>query len=329
MDLLDRYLQAVKFFLPQRQQDDIVRELSENLLAEMEDREEDLGRPLTEAEQADILKKHGHPAVAAGRYRSRQQLIGAVFFPLYLLALKMGLGVALLVTIVLAAVTGVLDGDPIQQLLKAFLAFPGRALMVFAWTTLGFAGLDMAQTHFGMTHAWDPRSLPKLVRHEHRISRYRSLADLCLTLGYVVWLLLLPARPHLLLGPAASVMAPAPVWGVVYPLIVFLGCAAAALHVANYLRPYWTRRRSLARIGISAASLVTFGLLLRTDEWFVPRSGAVWPDAASADSVLAVINAACQIGLVAAALISTFELSRELYRLNVRGRRTHTADSVV
>lgn len=43
---------------------------------------------------------HGHPAMAAGRYRSRQQLIGAVFCPLYLLALKMGLGVALLVTIV-------------------------------------------------------------------------------------------------------------------------------------------------------------------------------------------------------------------------------------
>ena len=31
MDLLDRYLQAVRFFLPRRQQDDIVRELSENL----------------------------------------------------------------------------------------------------------------------------------------------------------------------------------------------------------------------------------------------------------------------------------------------------------
>jgi hypothetical protein len=38
--------------------------------------------------------------MAAGRYRSWQQLIGTVFFPFYLLALKMGLGVALLVTIV-------------------------------------------------------------------------------------------------------------------------------------------------------------------------------------------------------------------------------------
>ena len=47
MNLLDRYLQAVRFFLPRRQQDDIVRELSENLLSQMEDRAEELGRPLS------------------------------------------------------------------------------------------------------------------------------------------------------------------------------------------------------------------------------------------------------------------------------------------
>jgi hypothetical protein len=32
MDLLERYLQAVRFFLPRKQQDDIIRELSENLI---------------------------------------------------------------------------------------------------------------------------------------------------------------------------------------------------------------------------------------------------------------------------------------------------------
>ena len=60
MDLLERYLQAVKFFLPRPHQDDIVRELSENRI-QIEDREEQLGRPLTEDEQADILRRHGHP----------------------------------------------------------------------------------------------------------------------------------------------------------------------------------------------------------------------------------------------------------------------------
>ena len=87
MELLERYLQAVRFFLPQKQQDDIVRELSENLIAQMEDREAELGRPLTESEEADILRTHGHPMIVAGRYRAHQQLIGPVFFPVYLFAL--------------------------------------------------------------------------------------------------------------------------------------------------------------------------------------------------------------------------------------------------
>jgi hypothetical protein len=59
MDMLDRYLQAVRFFLPAQQQDDIVRELSETLISQVEDREEALGRPLDEAEQAAILRQHG------------------------------------------------------------------------------------------------------------------------------------------------------------------------------------------------------------------------------------------------------------------------------
>ena len=66
MTLVDRYLRAVRFFLPRRQQDDIVRELSENLASEIEERSEMLGRELSENELADILRRHGHPIVVAG-----------------------------------------------------------------------------------------------------------------------------------------------------------------------------------------------------------------------------------------------------------------------
>ena len=59
MDLLARYLQAVRFFLPRGSQDDIVRELEEELRAQMEDRESQLGRTLTDEERSEILKRHG------------------------------------------------------------------------------------------------------------------------------------------------------------------------------------------------------------------------------------------------------------------------------
>jgi hypothetical protein len=90
MDLLDRYVHAVSSFLPLAQQDDIVTELSANLRAQMDDREAELGRPLSEAEQEAILQQHGHPMIVAGRYQPNQgglvfgrQLIGATLFPFY------------------------------------------------------------------------------------------------------------------------------------------------------------------------------------------------------------------------------------------------------
>ncbi len=38
MELLDRYINAVKSFLPAKQQDDIIKELSDNLQSQMDDR---------------------------------------------------------------------------------------------------------------------------------------------------------------------------------------------------------------------------------------------------------------------------------------------------
>src|SRR4029453_16086728 len=131
MDLLGRYLHAVSFFLPAKHQDDIIRELSENLLSQIEDREEELGRTLDEAELAEILRRHGHSMLVAGRYRSQQHLIGPVFFPIYVFALKMGLGVAAIVTVVLAVISAAMFGDPARHLGEAIGAYFGRALMVF------------------------------------------------------------------------------------------------------------------------------------------------------------------------------------------------------
>jgi hypothetical protein len=49
MELLDRYLQAVGPYLPAETKDDTLAELRANLLAEMDARDEKLGRPLDAA----------------------------------------------------------------------------------------------------------------------------------------------------------------------------------------------------------------------------------------------------------------------------------------
>ncbi len=314
MDMLDRYLQAVKFLLPRKQQDDIVRELSENLIARMEDREEELGRPLDEADQAAILREHGHPMLVAGRYRERQHLIGPTFFPLYVFALKMGLGVALLVTTVLAVVTAALHGDPFRRLLEAMLAYPGRGLMVFAWTTVGFALLDFASMQVRFVGDWDPRKLPKVVSEEQQIPRLKTLFELSFMLVYVVWLLLLPRSPWLILGPVAALVQYGPVWRVVYVPMVLMALTMAALSMIDFVRPYRTSFRELMRVAINVGSLIVFVFLAQAGDLFLPRAAAAAPEGIELARVVDIVNAGFRIGMAVAAVITLFEIWRGVRR---------------
>ena len=91
---------------------------------------------------------------------------------------------------------------------------------------------------------WDPRSLPKVIRHEYPIPRLRALCELFFVLAGAVWLLLLPGAPFLILGPAAALVEFAPIWHLVYPLTVLLTLATAALHIVDFVRPYWTKARA-------------------------------------------------------------------------------------
>ena len=69
MQLLDRYLTAVKFWLPQKHREDIADELTANLQSEIDDRAAELGRPLNDDEVAALLKQHGSPILVASRYQ--------------------------------------------------------------------------------------------------------------------------------------------------------------------------------------------------------------------------------------------------------------------
>ena len=72
MALVDRYLHAVKFWLPRKQKDDIIAELSEDLRSQIEDREAELGHPLTDAE-VEPIGATGQPGVLVGELAEHQR----------------------------------------------------------------------------------------------------------------------------------------------------------------------------------------------------------------------------------------------------------------
>jgi len=111
MTLVDEYLRAVARLLPKDQRDDIVAELRDTLLSQIEGREAELGRPLTDDEIEALLRALGHPLVVAARYRpGPQYVVGPALYPYWMfgvkLAVTLGLATAALVFVIVALVGG-------------------------------------------------------------------------------------------------------------------------------------------------------------------------------------------------------------------------------
>ena len=141
MEMIDRYLQAVKFALPQAQREDIIKELRDNILSQIEEKESGLGRALNEDEQAELLKKLGSPLGLASRYRKQQYLIGATMFPIYWKVLKTSLALAFVV-LAAGSIATAAAGKTLTESLAVLLRYPSVALMTFAWMTMVFSALE-------------------------------------------------------------------------------------------------------------------------------------------------------------------------------------------
>jgi hypothetical protein len=152
MELLDRYLQAVREYLLHSRHDDVVKELGDNILSQMEDQAAELGRPLNESEQAAILKQFGHPLVVAAPYRRlpMQQLVGPKLFPLYWYALQMMVLMLFAATLVLSVVLSLKHGSVLSGLVTALGAF-------CIYTLIGVGGLTIC---FGVTEYFTGGKIP-------------------------------------------------------------------------------------------------------------------------------------------------------------------------
>jgi hypothetical protein len=156
VDLIRRYVQAVGKYLPKGQRDDIVQELSANILSQFEDKEAELGRPLNEAERETIIKQHGNPAFVAAGFRQDQRtlafgqvLIGPAVFPFYAVVLSLNLGLTAVVCVVIT----IAFGKPFLATVPAILT---HLLVQFGIVTLIFT---VAHKHLvSFPDRWDPRN---------------------------------------------------------------------------------------------------------------------------------------------------------------------------
>jgi len=259
MELLDRYLEAVRKHLPWKRQDDILAELRANLEAQLEDKESELGRLLSKDEAEAWLKQIGSPMQVAARYLPQQYLIGPMVFPMYWFVLRTVFLWATviygIVSVVLAVTTGNYDAEAI---VGAVLRLPVVWMNAAAWVTLIFAGIEYGATHYpekcpGIVSAnmnWSPASLPPVTVHPpvgmKRPSYAKAVAEVVFGYLFLVWWLLVPKHPYLMFGPGAAYLLAspyqlAPIWMIFYWWIVVLNSLQLAWNCFDLWSVRWQR----------------------------------------------------------------------------------------
>src|SRR5450432_353116 len=252
MELLERYLQAVKFWLPNEQKQDIIAELSEDLRSQIEDRETELGRNLNEAEIEAILKERGRPLLVANRYQPQQYLIGPVLFPIYRFVLKI---VALcyllpwvIVWLCLLAFSPsyrVSHGNWAMSAMAGWSSLWVLAVSAFGIVTLVFTVLEHAQAKSRFLENWNPRRLPPL-RDPNQIKRSASIGELAGNFALIWWISYL-SSPLLVNRPEIRVTL-SHSWTYLFRSLLLLAICNMALAGWNLMRPYWTGLRATLRL---------------------------------------------------------------------------------
>ncbi len=266
MEMIERYLNAIEFWLPAKQKQDIIAEISEDLDSRMEEMQGQLGRNLTEAETEGVLRQRGNPIVVANRYLPQRSLIGPALFPMYLFVLKVlaGFGLVPWMAVFLVVHRVLYPASGWGATIAATLGSAWTAAFIGAGAiTAVFAVLERVQARTHLFDNWNPRKLPA-VRDPNKIPRAGSTAELVFGVLFLVWWIGNLSSTTILDGPAFR-LSLSPVWMYFFRAFVVVALFNIALAAANLLRPYWTVTRALFRAANTCLGGILFCWLWKAD----------------------------------------------------------------
>ncbi|MFQ3251267.1 MAG: hypothetical protein ACI9O6_003114 [Glaciecola sp.] len=245
MEMVDRYIVAVKQALPEDKQDEIGRELKANILDEIDALSEQYNNSEDAVKQ--VLNKYGHPETTANRFYDRPALVAGVDMPFYKKVL-MHVAAFLFTYAVVITLLSMLDDDsinPFRLMFQPLFIFIDNASLLFLVVTLVFYFAGKT----GSISAWLYRnwSLDKLPSNpDFKISNSDTITDI-ITNSF----LLLVLWTHLWMSEEAYqqlVVALAPSaehWRIVLTVL----CVQSLLQALYRLtQSHWQRRSYIAYI---------------------------------------------------------------------------------
>lgn len=333
MELVDRYLHNVRFFLPRRDQADIIRELADDLQSQMQDREAEFGRPLNEEEVAGILKRCGPPLLVAGRYLPQQHMVGPALFP------RVPLRAEARALDLLAALAGGVGGaGGLQRLVPrgpSWTCACGHAHRLVAHGRLPLlrhhdrlCDTRTDQVRLGLFDRWDPRRLPA-VRDPRVISRFTSISEIVWGSLFLLWWVGVIHFPTFSddAGQAVLLTWTASFQRFYWPVFL-LQVATTALAIVNLFRPSWTSVRAGWRLAGNVCTAIVAYLLVDTGSWVEVQAPGLSEHARTV--LLSVANRSLYWLFIGIAIVSTlvtcFEDGRRIYRISVKAHAPADGD---
>ncbi len=312
MDLLDRYLASVRRNLPSAKADDITAELRDVLLARAEDREESLGRPLTEEEWEALLVEFGHPLVVAARYREHQWLIGPELYPFYLYFMKLIGGLVVLGMVLAGVVKAALhQGEPGPLIVDFMGSLWWSVAATIGSVTIVFALIERYGGVQKQLNTWHPRQLPEIDLAGKEPKRLESVAEVALGIAVLLWWCGAFHLPVITNGTNFRLDL-APIWMTLYWPIFALLALRLVYNLVRWLAPGWGWIRGLLAILTTIGGIGLAVMLYRAGHWVT-----VVPTGMAADQAQQIqdsLDLSMRIGLVAASVVWAWEGLRELWR---------------
>jgi hypothetical protein len=297
-DLVERYLAAVQRRLPEDTAKDIVAELREALSAQIEAKEDALGRAASADEVAAVLKAYGHPVVVASRYAVHDYLIGPNYYAWFWHVQRRALG----------------TDEPVAAVMRGFGGALHAAIFAFGVVTALFVLAERQKFDMKWAERWNPKDLPR-----ENIRKPRSLFESAISLFFdlvfiMFWVGLIPFPNEMPVRNDASVaIVLSPAWEAVYWPVLMLAVLAAVGHAHDLVRPAWNRVRSGLSIAGYAGGLAVVWVLFQSQPLVevLPK-----PDTSAEDLERAVrlVEGILTVALWGAAVVWVVAMSVEIWR---------------
>ncbi|QNO14218.1 hypothetical protein HYG86_05245 [Alkalicella caledoniensis] len=178
MELINRYIYAVIKDLPEKQREDISKELK-TLIDDMLEGEGEEKNDAVAVKK--VLKELDDPAILASKYRgSERYLIGPGNYDSYIMILKI-VTVAIFIGVSISKILGGIfspEGNLLSVTIDYLVSLFVGVLQGFAWVTIGFAIAEQKGSKIEDTiekeNQWSLDDLPEVPQKEARISRVES-----------------------------------------------------------------------------------------------------------------------------------------------------------